>query len=102
MRIELRVRRFFCGNKDCGQHIFTERLPKTVERYARRTCRLSASLEQITLALGGIVMLGPLDFELGLHRNSVVARSQKCSSFNAPLQAQVAGRGAHAHDAAAG
>jgi transposase len=51
--IELRVRRFFCSNEDCGQHIFTERLPKTVERYARRTCRLSASLEQITLALGG-------------------------------------------------
>jgi transposase len=53
VRIELRVRRFFCGTKDCGQHIFTERLPKTVQRYARRTCRLSASLEQITLALGG-------------------------------------------------
>jgi transposase len=53
VRIELRVRRFFCGTKDCGQHIFTERLPKTVQRYARRTCRLSTSLEQITLALGG-------------------------------------------------
>ena len=53
VRIELRVRRFFCGTKDCGQHIFAERLPKKVQRYARRTCRLSASLEQITLALGG-------------------------------------------------
>lgn len=53
VRIELRVRRFFCCAQDCGQHIFTERLPKTVQRYARRTCRLSASLEQITLALGG-------------------------------------------------
>lgn len=53
VRIELRVRRFFCGTEDCGQHIFTERLPKTVQRYARRTCRLGASLDQITLALGG-------------------------------------------------
>ena len=53
MRLELRVRRFFCKTEDCEQHIFTERLPKTVQRYARRTCRLSASLEQITLALGG-------------------------------------------------
>jgi len=53
VRIELRVRRFFCATEDCGQHIFTERLPKTVQRYARRTCRLGASLEQITLALGG-------------------------------------------------
>jgi len=53
VRIELRVRRFFCGTEDCGQQIFTERLANTVQRYARRTRRLSASLEQITLALGG-------------------------------------------------
>ena len=53
MRIELRVRRFFCETEDCGHRIFTERLPKTVQRYARRTCRLSAALERITLALGG-------------------------------------------------
>src|ERR1039458_3222509 len=53
VRIELRVRRFFCDTEDCGHHIFTERLPKTVQRYARRTCRLSASLERITLVLGG-------------------------------------------------
>ena len=53
VRIELRVRRFFCGTENCGQQIFTERLPNTVKRYGRRTCRLSASLEQITLALGG-------------------------------------------------
>jgi len=52
VRIELRVRRFFCGTENCGQQIFTERLPNTVQRYARRTCRLSASLEKITLALG--------------------------------------------------
>ena len=53
VRIELRVRRFFCETEDCGHHIFTERLPKTVQRYARRTCRLSEALERITLVLGG-------------------------------------------------
>ncbi|MGC1548348.1 MAG: ISL3 family transposase [Rhodanobacter sp.] len=53
VRIELRVRRFFCDSEDCGQQIFTERLPKTVLRYSRRTCRLSVSLQQITSALGG-------------------------------------------------
>lgn len=53
VRIELCVRRFFCGMEGCGQKIFTERLPNTVQRHARRTCRLSASLEKITLALGG-------------------------------------------------
>ena len=53
VKIELRVRRFFCGVDGCGQRIFTERLPNTVQRHGRRTCRLSAALEQITLALGG-------------------------------------------------
>lgn len=53
VRIELHVRRFFCGVEACDQRIFTERLPNTVERYGRRTWRLSAALKQITLALGG-------------------------------------------------
>jgi len=50
VRIELGVRRFFCTEDDCAQHIFTERLPNTVSRHSRRTCRLSAALNQITLA----------------------------------------------------
>jgi transposase len=53
VRIELQVRRFFCGSDGCPQRIFTERLPKTASRYARRTSRLSFAIEQITLALGG-------------------------------------------------
>jgi transposase len=53
VRIELRVRRFFCDAEGCGQRIFTERLPETAPRYARRTSRLSVALEQITWALGG-------------------------------------------------
>jgi transposase len=53
VRIELHVRRFFCDNAECPRRIFTERLPKTVNRYARRTCRLCSAIEQIALALGG-------------------------------------------------
>ena len=53
VKIELRVRRFFCTTDGCSQRIFTERLPNTVGRHARRTCRLSAALDRITLALGG-------------------------------------------------
>ena len=45
--------RFFCIAEECGQHIFTERLLNTVQRYGRRTCGLSAALKQIALALGG-------------------------------------------------
>ena len=53
VRIELRVRRFFCDSGGCPQRIFTEQLAKSAPRYARRTSRLSLALEQITLALGG-------------------------------------------------
>ena len=34
VRIELRVRRFFCVSDHCSQRIFTERLPNTVGRQA--------------------------------------------------------------------
>jgi len=53
VRIQLHVRRFFCDTEGCEQRIFTERLPNTVRRYARRTCRLSDAMVQIALALGG-------------------------------------------------
>ena len=53
VQIELRVRRFFCTEDECGQRIFPERLPNTVTRHDRRTRRLSTALDQITLALGG-------------------------------------------------
>jgi transposase len=59
VRIELRVRRFFCDGDDCCQKIFTERLPKTVQPHARRTCRLSVSLQQITCALGRVCRRSP-------------------------------------------
>src|SRR5258708_31439791 len=53
VRIYLQTRKFFCGGKDCRRRIFTERLPNTVVRYARRTRRSSEALDWITLALGG-------------------------------------------------
>ena len=53
VRIELRVRRFFCGVQSCGQQIFTERLPNTAPKHGRRTCRLATALDRITLVLGG-------------------------------------------------
>jgi hypothetical protein len=36
-----------------GNGFFTEQLPQTAPRYARRTGRLSMTLKQITWALGG-------------------------------------------------
>ena len=54
VRIKLHVRRFFCDDHDCKQRIFTERLPRTVRSYGRRTCRLNKTVTQIALALGGM------------------------------------------------
>jgi len=53
VHIQLHVRRFFCRVEDCEQSIFSECLPHTVQRYARRTCRLSKAIRQIAMVLGG-------------------------------------------------
>ncbi len=53
MRILLQARKFFCGDDRCSRHIFTEQLPTTVARYARRSRRSSEALSSITRALGG-------------------------------------------------
>ena len=50
VRLELHVRRFFCQNQDCQRRIFTERLPKVVAPYARRTIRLADLLTLIGFA----------------------------------------------------
>jgi transposase len=55
LRVRLRwhTRRFFCSSPTCSRRIFTERLPKTAARYARRSTRLNEALQSIGLALGG-------------------------------------------------
>jgi transposase len=53
VRILLQARKFFCVNERCSRVIFTEPLPGTVDRYARRSCRSSEALSWITLAVGG-------------------------------------------------
>ncbi len=47
------VRRFCCGDACCPRRIFAERLPRLVERYARRTSALRTTLQHIGIALGG-------------------------------------------------
>jgi transposase len=53
VRWQLRVRKFVCTNARCPRRIFTERLPKVVAPWARRTRRLVTWLLAIGLALGG-------------------------------------------------
>jgi len=51
--LQLQVRRFFCMAEGCPRRIFTERLPNTAARYARRTRRSAEAMDWIALALGG-------------------------------------------------
>lgn len=53
VRIRLQARKFFCGNTECSQRIFCERLPNIVDPYAQRTGRLNGTLAAVGFALGG-------------------------------------------------
>jgi transposase len=53
VRLQLRVRKFFCDHPACPRHIFTERLPTVAAPWARRTLRLAQFLLAAGLALGG-------------------------------------------------
>jgi hypothetical protein len=51
--LQLRVRKWFCGNRRCRRRIFTERLPTIAVPWARRTLRLAQHLVALGVALGG-------------------------------------------------
>src|SRR5438105_13156858 len=53
VRLQVRVRKFFCDHPACPRQIFTERLPPVVAPWARRTLRLAQHLSALGLALGG-------------------------------------------------
>src|SRR5256886_10478813 len=53
VRLQLRVRKWFCPNRRCRRRIFTERLPTIAAPWARRTLRLAQRFIALALALGG-------------------------------------------------
>jgi len=53
VRVQLRVRKFFCDHPACVRQIFTERLPTVVAPWARRTLRFVQHLSALGLARGG-------------------------------------------------
>jgi transposase len=53
VRLQLRVRKWFCRNRQCPRRIFTERLPTVAAPWARRTLRLAQRLVALGVALGG-------------------------------------------------
>ena len=52
VKLDVRVRRFFCDEASCQRRIFCERLPEVAAR-ARKTDRLEKALLAIALELGG-------------------------------------------------
>lgn len=53
VKLHLSIRRFKCQRTDCQQRIFAERIPTIAPLHARRTTRLSTTVERIGFELGG-------------------------------------------------
>ena len=53
VRLHLQVRKLFCDTPPCPRRIFTERLPRIVAPWARRTTRLAQQQRHIGLTVGG-------------------------------------------------
>lgn len=53
VRLQLKVRRFRCGNQNCQQQTFAEQFPALIRCRRQRTNRVTHNLTQIGLALGG-------------------------------------------------
>ncbi len=51
--LKLRVRKWICREASCSQHIFAERFPELVQRYARMTDRLIQALQSIGVTTNG-------------------------------------------------
>src|SRR5262244_1528294 len=52
VRLQLRVRKWFCRNRSCHRRVFTERLRTVAAPWARRTLRLAQRLIALGRALG--------------------------------------------------
>jgi transposase len=87
VRLQLRVRKWFCRQHSCRRRIFTERLPTVAAPWARRTQRLAQRLGAVGLALGGQagVRLSP-QLALVVSRNTLlrVLRRQPVPTFPTP------------------
>ncbi len=92
VRIVLHARKFFCMDDRCSRRIFTERLPGTAVRYARRSCRSSEALNWVTLALGGRAG-ARLACKLGLltSRPTLLRELRKQTHQSAPCSVRVLG-----------
>jgi transposase len=87
VRLQLRVRKWFCHHRACRRRIFTERLSTMAAPWARRTLRLAQHLVELGMALGGKagMRLGQR-WGLAVSRNTLLRllRRQPAPSFPTP------------------
>jgi len=75
LQLSLTVRKFFCRNPDCSRKVFTERLKRLAEPWARMTTRLREHITSIGLATcgkGGVRLADRLGIETS--RNTTLRR----------------------------
>ncbi|HEY5868166.1 MAG TPA: ISL3 family transposase, partial [Candidatus Tectomicrobia bacterium] len=87
VRLQLCVRKWFCGNRACRRRIFTERLPTITAPWARCTRRLAQRLVAVGLALGGKAGVSLSQrWGLTVSRNTLLRllRRQPAPSFPTP------------------
>ena len=68
VQLTLIVRRFYCRNRLCERKVFTERIPRFVNPWARMTIRLSEHLQAVGLATsgrGGVKLAARLGMQAG-------------------------------------
>jgi transposase len=59
----LNTKRFFCGNEQCPKHTFAERFPGFLERYARKTIRVTEKQERLGINVCARIAEGLLRFD---------------------------------------
>ena len=87
VRLQLWVRKWFCRNRHCRRHIFTERLPTVAAPWARRTRRLAQRFVALGMALGGKAgVRHSQDWGLTVSRNTLLRllRRQPLPSLPTP------------------
>ena len=87
VQIRLKVRRFRCRNRNCGQKIFSERLSGIVRAYGHRSDRLGDIVRLIGYSLGGLPASRILERLAVPISDDTVLREVKHSDAAAPAEA---------------
>ncbi len=92
VQFDLQVRKFFCRNEACQQHIFCERLAEVALADARQTVRLNSYLQQCGWHLGGALRVRLTRLTgVRLGADAILQRVRKLPAQGVPRQVRVLG-----------